>query len=373
MQRQDRDPAAPLAGCTALVTGASGGIGRAVAAALARAGAGRLILVGRNEGKLRREAAGMPAGVADPLPLDLADAGAVEAAFAAGLFPDGLDVLVHAAGVHEDGPVEATGTAALDALFAVNLRAPLVVTRSCLHALRAAEGQVVFVNSSQGLSASGGVGAYAASKHGLKALADALRREVNADGVRVLSLFLGRVDTPMQARIQARRGIPYDPSRAMRPEDVAAMTLAALSLPRTAEATDISLRPMRAPADGGPPVRDLGVAERSRPGAGTGLGSNPGGRGEDAARREAVLGAVDAWLRRIDWPEPADEASAQERRRLARVPTPVLAEAFRRAGEGEPWERYLEFHGWLALLTPGPQPPIASGRRPFAGGSAGEG
>jgi short-subunit dehydrogenase len=65
--------------------------------------------------------------------------------------------------------------------------------------LRKRRGQVVFINSTAGLNASAGVGLYSATKHALKALADSLRAEVNSDGVRVLSVYLGRTVTPMQA------------------------------------------------------------------------------------------------------------------------------------------------------------------------------
>jgi NADP-dependent 3-hydroxy acid dehydrogenase YdfG len=120
-----------------------------------------------------------------------------------------------------------------------------VLTRLCLPALRASHGQVVFVNSTQGIAAGRGVGAYAASKHALRALADSLRQEVNADGVRVLSVYPGRTATPLQAAVFAAEGRAYAPEALMQPEDVAAMVLAAVTLPRTAEVTEIMMRPMR--------------------------------------------------------------------------------------------------------------------------------
>lgn len=228
----------------ALVTGAGGGVGRALAAALAGAGA-RLLLLGRDPARLRETADGLGAP-AEVLSLDLADPEAVAARLTP-LLPERLAVLAHVAGAHCLAPIEATEVGAFDAMMAVNARAPLLLTRLCLPALRAAQGQVVFINSTQGLAASARVGAYAASKHALKAVADALREEVNAAGVRVLSVFPGSTDTPLQERLHAEQGRPYDPSRLMRPEDVAAMTLAALTLPRTAEVTSIRMRPMRPP------------------------------------------------------------------------------------------------------------------------------
>ena len=108
-------------------------------------------------------------------------------------------------------------------------------------------GQVVFVNSSAGLTARAGVGQYAATKHALRAVADSFREEVNADGLRVLSVFLGRTATPMQEAVHKMEGKAYYPERLMQAEDVAAVVVNALSLPRTAEVTDIYARPMKKP------------------------------------------------------------------------------------------------------------------------------
>jgi NADP-dependent 3-hydroxy acid dehydrogenase YdfG len=94
------------------------------------------------------------------------------------------------------------------------------------------------------LEARAHVGAYAATKHALKALADALRQEVNADGVRVISVYPGRTATPLQEVLHAQEGKPYFPERLLQPRDVAAAVLHALGMDRTAEVTDIRVRPM---------------------------------------------------------------------------------------------------------------------------------
>jgi NADP-dependent 3-hydroxy acid dehydrogenase YdfG len=107
---------------------------------------------------------------------------------------------------------------------------------------------VVFINSSDGLSARGQVGPYSATKHALKALADSFREEVNTEGLRVLSVYLGRTASPMQERIHAAEGKAYHPEYLVQPSDVGTMVLNALCLPRTAEVTDISIRPLRKPS-----------------------------------------------------------------------------------------------------------------------------
>lgn len=240
----------PFDGQVAVVTGASSGVGRALAIALAAAGAA-VGLVGRKPRALA-DVADAIAGAGGRAFVVEADLGVeVEIdALAATLRrdPGRVDVLVHSAGTYARGGVAETAPAALDALWAVNVRAPYALTRRLLDLLRAAAGQVVFVNSTAGLRAPAGAASYAATKHALRALADGLRDEVNADGVRVLSVYLGRTATPMQAAIHAAEGRPWDPSRLVQPEDVAAIVLAALALPRTAEVTDITLRPMRPPA-----------------------------------------------------------------------------------------------------------------------------
>ena len=101
------------------------------------------------------------------------------------------------------------------------------------------------MNSTVGLQARAGVGAYAASKHALRAVADALREEVNPDGVRVLSVYPGRTATPQQAAIHAEEGTPYRPERLLQPADVAAAVVHALTMDRTAEITDLRVRPMQ--------------------------------------------------------------------------------------------------------------------------------
>jgi NADP-dependent 3-hydroxy acid dehydrogenase YdfG len=102
---------------------------------------------------------------------------------------------------------------------------------------------VVLINSGAGKAAKAGWSAYAAAKHGLKALADSLRDEVRSDGVRVTSVFPGRTATDMQAEVHAHEGKVYDPACFVRPEDVARVALLALRTPPPAVVDEISVRP----------------------------------------------------------------------------------------------------------------------------------
>jgi short-subunit dehydrogenase len=223
---------------THLITGASSGIGSVVAARLAARG-DALLLLARSDARAKELAERFPG--ASTLVADLA-----EPATLAGLrLPERLDSLLHIAGVVELGPVAGTDVPTWTHTLAANLVSPAELTRLALPALRAARGQVVFVNSGAGLAAHADWSAYAASKHGLRALADALRQEERGNGVRVTTVYPGRTATPMQEKVHVQEGREYDPDRWITPESVATAVLAALDLPRDAELTDLTVRPAR--------------------------------------------------------------------------------------------------------------------------------
>jgi len=233
-----------LGGRNALVTGASAGIGRAIAALLAARGA-RVLAAGRDEARLAALAS-ESAGSVLPLACDLARDGAPEALVAELLARiGGLDLLVHSAGAHVLSPLAAARVEDLDAQWQLNLRAVWLLTRAALPLLVAAGGDVVFVNSSSVRHPRAEAGLFAATQHALHGVADSLREELNPRGVRVLSIFPGRTATPRQQRIHAAEGRTYRPEALLQPEDVASAVVHAVSLPRSAEVTEIHLRPMR--------------------------------------------------------------------------------------------------------------------------------
>jgi NADP-dependent 3-hydroxy acid dehydrogenase YdfG len=230
---------------TCLVTGASSGIGRAIALALASVGA-RVCAVARRRDELEataNRATGTGRFVFYEADL-VGDGEPGRLAKALLSREDGVDVLVHSAGTISLGGVETASVRDLDRQYAVNVRAPYLLTQALLPALRASEGQVVFINSTVGLAAKANVAQYAATKHALKAIADSLREEINPHGVRVVSVYPGRTATPLQAGIHAIEGKAYDPERLIQPEDVASVVLSALTLPRSTELTDLMVRPM---------------------------------------------------------------------------------------------------------------------------------
>ncbi|MCE0507590.1 SDR family oxidoreductase [Microbacterium aurugineum] len=227
---------------THLITGAGSGIGAVLVRRLRDRGDDVVALV-RDAGRAREVAEALP-GVR-VLVGDLAQPGRLSWALSKQQLPDRIDSLIHVAGVVDLGAVADLPPALWEQQLAVNLVAPAELTRLLLPVLRVSQGQIVFVNSGAGLRAHAGWSAYAASKHGLRALADALRAEEAQHGVRVTSIYPGRTATPMQERVHQQEGQDYDAERFITPESVATTILTALDLPRDAEITDLTVRPGR--------------------------------------------------------------------------------------------------------------------------------
>jgi NADP-dependent 3-hydroxy acid dehydrogenase YdfG len=228
------------------VTGATSGIGHSLTLALAR-NAAIVWAIGRRPERLEALAADVQGlkGEVMPVLADLENVADLERASEQILARTGkIDVLVHSAGDIALGAFESVPPSAFDRLYRVNLRAPFVLTQRLLEALKHARGQVVFINSSAGLRASADNVLYAATKHGLKAIADGLRDHVNPAGVRVISVYAGRTATPMQHFVHEYEGRDYRSELLLRPEDVVEVVLAALSHPVSGEVTDVSLRPI---------------------------------------------------------------------------------------------------------------------------------
>jgi NAD(P)-dependent dehydrogenase (short-subunit alcohol dehydrogenase family) len=231
----------------AVVTGASSGVGRALALALSTAGL-RLTLVGRDVGRLSAVATEIQArgGLVETEPADLGVRAQLEALGTrlAGAHR-ALHLLVHSAGLFHSASVAASRPEDFDRTLDVNLRAPYVLTRHLLPRLVDGDSDVVMINSSAVGQRRPDLSAYLASKHGLLGMTESLRQELGDRQIRVLSVFLGATATPMQEAIHAESQRAYDPDLLLRPEDVAQAVLSALALPRGAEITDLHIRPSR--------------------------------------------------------------------------------------------------------------------------------
>jgi NADP-dependent 3-hydroxy acid dehydrogenase YdfG len=217
----------------ALVTGASRGIGRAIAVDLGRTH--HVLVGGRTAEAVAPVVAALPS--AEPFVGDLAES--VPA------LPDRIDVLVHSAGVEDGGPVADTDRATWERVFAINLFAVADLTRAALPALRAASGIVVVINSGAGLASAPGSAVYAGSKFALRAFADALREEERGAGVRVTAIHPGRTDSDMQREKVAREGFEYEEQYVLDPASVAAVVRTAVDLPSGGTVESLSVRPTR--------------------------------------------------------------------------------------------------------------------------------
>jgi NAD(P)-dependent dehydrogenase (short-subunit alcohol dehydrogenase family) len=231
-----------LAGQVALVSGASRGIGRAVALAFAREGA-RLAVLARGRAGLERLAGELAADARSVLvvPGDAADEDAVSRAVAATLGRFGrLDCLVTAQGAGTFGPLEASHLADWEVMLRANLTATYLLCRGALPPMLAAgHGTIVAVVSLAAVRPIPGCAAYTASKTGVLGLIRSLAAEVRGRGVRVAALCPGAVDTPFWD------GIPGAPDRArmLRPEAVAEAALLIATQPPGAFVEEIVLAP----------------------------------------------------------------------------------------------------------------------------------
>jgi NAD(P)-dependent dehydrogenase (short-subunit alcohol dehydrogenase family) len=196
-----RSAASPfrIDGKLALVTGAGRGIGRAVALALADAGA-ELLLNSRTPAELDAVAAEIAGrgGRARPLPFDVTDSAAARDAIAA--LPR-LDILVNNAGLNRPQAFFDVDEATLDRLIALNLKAPFVVAQAAArHMVRTGGGVVINMSSQMGhVGSERDRTVYVMTKHGLEGLTKAMAVELAPKGVRVVSIAPTFVDTPLTA------------------------------------------------------------------------------------------------------------------------------------------------------------------------------
>jgi 3-oxoacyl-[acyl-carrier protein] reductase len=228
---------------TALVTGATHGIGLATAFALGRAGY-RVGVCARTAAKVESlvaelhaagiEAAGRAADVADPVQVTSLVEHVSQALGEIG-------VLVNNAGVLIARPIEELTLEDWDATMATNLRGLFLMTRAVLPPMRArGHGDIVNVASLAARNGFAGGSAYVASKHAVLGFGRALMLELRKEGIRVITVCPGSVDTGM---LREQPMLKSDPARILRPEDVAETILHALCLPERALVSEVDIRP----------------------------------------------------------------------------------------------------------------------------------
>ncbi len=215
--------AGPLTGQVAVVTGASRGIGRAIAGALVEAGA-RVAMVARGAGPLE-EAASLLGAAATAFPADMADAAHV-AALAETLtahYDSAPDIVVSNAGLFHVARTHELSPEAFSATVQVNLVAPFLLVRALLPAMRArGRGHLVTIGSIADRTIFPENAAYAAAKHGARALHEVLRAELAGTGVRASLVSPGPVDTALWDDVLAEGRVGYPPRSAMLPPEAVA-------------------------------------------------------------------------------------------------------------------------------------------------------
>lgn len=228
----------------AIVTGASAGVGRATAIALAREGAA-VGLIARGEAGLATVAREIAAAGwrALALPADVTDEAAIGAAIdrAASEF-GGLDIAIANVGRGQRGPIESLALAEWEATLAANLTAPFLTARAAIpHLKRRGGGQIVAVSSGAGKRGYAGMTAYCAAKFGLQGLMESLAEEVGGDGIRCGVVVPGSILTDFGGRNADEKregGAKY-----LAPEDVAASILHLLTRPGHAWVQEMLLWP----------------------------------------------------------------------------------------------------------------------------------
>ena len=232
----------------AIVTGASKGIGRSTALALAKAGADVAVSARSSE-------------LLESLAQEVKEAGREIFTFTGDMKVEEdiqrfvketasrfgrLDILINNAGVGHFYAISHMPTARWDEMFNLNIRGMFIATRESLsHLRKAGESVVVNVSSLAGKNAFVGGGGYAATKHAVMGFSRCLMLEERKNGVRVLAICPGSVATHFSDHVVEQKQLrsPKDPDRAMKPEDIASAIIHMIQMPQQTMISEIDMRP----------------------------------------------------------------------------------------------------------------------------------
>ena len=231
-----------LEGARCVVTGATEGIGRAIAERLGREGA-RLAICSRNSEKVEQvvqaleqqgiSTVGMACDVGNEVDVSQFHASAVEEL-------GGVDAVINNAGLAHFGPVSETTVEQFDETMAVNVRGVFLMSKAFLPQLTESAGHVVNIASLAGRNAVPNAAAYAAAKHAVLGFSKSMFLEVRKSGVRVTAICPGSVVTPFFDKA----GVAIDrPEHKLQADDVADAVLGVLALPGNALVSELDIRP----------------------------------------------------------------------------------------------------------------------------------
>lgn len=235
-----------LRGKTALITGATGGMGREIAKQLVTDGV-HLILMGRNEKKLKSmkdDLRGISSAGIETVCLDLSE-DIEKPAEELALRLDHLEIFIHTAGVIIPNHIENVTREEFDEQFNVNFRSLFTLIRTLLPLLKQTGGQIVMVNSSVIKGAKGELSVYTSAKHAMAGFTESLREEVNPFGVRVVNIIPGKTATAMQEDLFRRKNLKMKGELLIQPYEIAYTILKILKLPVSSEITELVIRPMK--------------------------------------------------------------------------------------------------------------------------------
>lgn len=230
---------------TVLITGATSGIGKAIAFLLAKKEC-NLVCVGRNSERLEKLKNEIKEIISfDSFECDIANENEIidliERISDKNIK---IDILIHSAGIIRTNSVFNSTIEEYNLHFNLNVKAPYLITKLFLSNLLENKGQVVFINSSVIQQAKPNQSLYSASKCALKGFTDSLRQEVNEFGVRVIAIYPGKTASPMQQALYENENRHYNSGMLLQTSDVASIIVNALEISETAEVTDLFIRPL---------------------------------------------------------------------------------------------------------------------------------
>lgn len=231
----------------AVITGATSGLGRESAIYLLKAG-WKVYLLGRRINELKKQKSlteFFESGQAVSCKMDLLDASDIDNTITEITKNENrLGLLIHSAAYYSVGNVSEGDVSDLDKSYQINVRAPYMLTQNLIPLLTEGKGSVIFLNSSAiNGRANENLVAYTSMKSALKSMAESLRKEINTKGIRVMTAYLGKMETPMQEKASMLFDYEYKADRMMEPAAVAKIICDTALLPREIECTDIYLRP----------------------------------------------------------------------------------------------------------------------------------